>query len=147
MQVADHDSHARRSDARLAGLEARLSTILSTLQARDVASSSSPGGQDVHSALTHIQQLSDQSLVELQSLSHKVDQSSTQHSAANAVLQAKAGELVDLARGADERAKRGGEGAWAKYAWIGAGVLVGWVLTNWREKRKRDDVWGARKLI
>ncbi|BGP48211.1 hypothetical protein JCM10450v2_004083 [Rhodotorula kratochvilovae] len=130
------------TDARLAALDSQLSHLLATLQSRD-ASTASP---DVQNALTHITQLSDKVLLEVQGLGRKADQSSAQQGATSAMLQAKTAELVNFARAADERAK-GASGEWWKYVWLVAGVLLGWVLTSWREKRKRDDVWGARKLI
>jgi len=138
---------ARSSSAHLASLDARLSTILSTLQSRDT-SSSPPGGLDVNDALLHIQQLSDQVLLEVQSVAHKLDQSSTQSSASSGVLQAKTGELVNLARQAEERALAlATKGDWSKWLWMVGGVGAGWALTRWKDSRKRDDVWDERKFL
>ncbi|KPV74695.1 uncharacterized protein RHOBADRAFT_53651 [Rhodotorula graminis WP1] len=145
-QVGGQGSADAASSAHLASLDARLSTILSTLQSRDA--SSQPGGLDVHDALVRIQQLSDQVLLEVQSVAHKLDQSSTQSSASSSVLQAKTGELVNLARQAEERAlELATKGDWSKWLWMVGGVGAGFALTRWKDSRKRDDVWDERKFL
>ncbi|GAA6016735.1 hypothetical protein JCM11491_000224 [Sporobolomyces phaffii] len=136
-------------EPRVEAMERHLQELVSSVNG--IKESGSGGGtpNEQHSeSLTHLLQLQDRLMVELKSFGHKLDNTNSASSASLSTLTARTAELLTLLKQASTDFEKATAIPWMKYVYGSGGLVAGALLMRWREKARRDDVWGTtRKML
>ncbi|GAA6060111.1 hypothetical protein JCM10212_003519 [Sporobolomyces blumeae] len=137
----------RSSDHRVEAMEKHLADLVASVN--DIKANGGGGATtEQHSeSLTHLLQLQDRLMVELKSFGHKLDNSNSASTASLSTLTSRTSELLTLVKQASTDLENATGFPWMKWVYASAGLLVGAGAMRWREKQKRDDVWGTRKML
>lgn len=158
-------------EPRAAAMEKHLQDLVSTVNdlKESGAGSSSTGNEQHSESLTHLLQLQDRLMVELKAFGHKLDNSNVScpllfcskaeltpflsiqsaSSASLSTLTSRTSELLTLLKQASSDFEKATSIQWTKYLYGSLGLVSGALLMRWREKARRDDVWGTttRKML
>ncbi|GAA5894201.1 legume-like lectin family protein [Sporobolomyces salmoneus] len=138
-------------EPRAAAMEKHLQDLVSTVNdlKESGAGSSSTGNEQHSESLTHLLQLQDRLMVELKAFGHKLDNSNSASSASLSTLTSRTSELLTLLKQASSDFEKATSIQWTKYLYGSLGLVSGALLMRWREKARRDDVWGTttRKML
>ncbi|GAA5925140.1 uncharacterized protein JCM15063_004934 [Sporobolomyces koalae] len=136
--------------SRVDAMERHLQDLVSSVNGIKGAGTggASAASNEQHSeSLTHLVQLQDRLLVELQSFGHKLDNSNSASSASLSTLTSRTSELLTLLKQTSGDLEKATAIPWMKWVYAAFGLVLGAGLMRWREKQRRDDVWGTRKML